>query len=350
MDARGDIVELTRALVDIPSVSHEEDAIADTIAAALADAPHLTVTRDGNTLVARTDLGRPSRVVIAGHVDTVPAADNLPSWTDGEAVHGLGTCDMKGGLAIALKLAVTLAEPAHDVTYVFYEGEEVASEFNGLGRIAQANPELLQGDFAILMEPSDAGIEAGCQGTLRVEVATTGMRAHSARSWLGENAIHAAGEILARLTAYQPRTVPIDGLEYREGLSAVGISGGVAGNVIPDAATVTVNYRFAPDKSEADALAHVREVFAGFDLTVTDSAPGALPGLDRPAAAAFVAAVGSVPRPKFGWTDVARFSTLGIPAVNYGPGDPNLAHTADEHVPVAHLRDVEARMTAWLSA
>lgn len=350
MDATGDIVDLTRALVNIESVSHREQRIADTIAAVLADALHLEVIRDGNTLVARTQLGRDSRVVIAGHHDTVPAADNLPARVDGDNLCGLGSCDMKGGLAIALKLAVTVDEPRHDVTYVFYEGEEVATEFNGLGRIADTQPELLAADFAILMEPSDAGVEAGCQGTLRVEVSATGTRAHSARSWLGDNAIHAAGEILTRLNAYVPRVVSIDGLEYREGLNAVGISGGVAGNVIPDAAVVTVNYRFAPDLSEAEAVAHVREVFDGFGVEVTDVAPGALPGLDRPAAAAFVAAVGATPRPKFGWTDVARFTALGIPAVNYGPGDPSLAHTAGEFVPVAHLYDVEGKMKAWLTA
>lgn len=349
MDAAGDIVELTRALVDIESVSHNEQQIADTIAVALADAPHLKLTRDGNTLVARTDLGRASRVVIAGHHDTVPVAGNLPSRLDGATLYGLGSCDMKGGLAVALKLAVTLTEPRYDVTYVLYEGEEVEARFNGLGRIAQTQPDLLGADFAILMEPSDAGVEAGCQGTMRVDVTTRGRRAHSARSWTGENAIHAAAEILNRLTAYEPRVVPIDGLEYREGLNAVRISGGVAGNVIPDAATVSVNYRFAPDRDEAKALAHVQEVLDGFEIEVTDSAPGALPGLDRPAAAAFVAAVGGTPRPKFGWTDVARFSALGIPAVNYGPGDPNLAHTADEHVAVAQLYDVEERMTAWLT-
>lgn len=350
MDAAGDIVELTRALVDIESVSHNEQQIADTIAAALADAPHLELTRDGNTLVARTDLGRSSRVVIAGHHDTVPVAGNLPSRLDGATLYGLGSCDMKGGLAVALKLAVTLCEPRYDVTYVLYEGEEVESRFNGLGRIAQMQPDLLGADFAILMEPSDAGVEAGCQGTLRVDVTTRGRRAHSARSWTGENAIHAAAEILNRLTAYAPRVVPIDGLEYREGLNAVGIRGGVAGNVIPDAATVSVNYRFAPDRDEAEALAHVQEVLDGFEIEVTDSAPGALPGLDRPAAAAFVEALGATPRPKFGWTDVARFTALGIPAVNYGPGDPSLAHTAGEFVPVAQLYDVEDKMKAWLTA
>jgi succinyl-diaminopimelate desuccinylase len=350
MDAAGDIVELTRSLVDIESVSHNETPIADAIAGVLAGVAHLEVIRDGNTLLARTGLGRDSRVVIAGHHDTVPVAGNLPSRLDGDQLYGLGSCDMKGGLAIALKLAVTQPAPRYDITYVFYEGEEVEARFNGLGRIARTRPDLLAADFAILMEPSDAGVEAGCQGTLRFEVSTTGRRAHSARSWMGENAIHAAGQIIDRLDGYQPRVVPIDGLEYREGLNAVGIRGGVAGNVIPDAATVTINYRFAPDRSEDEAVAHIRAVFAGFALEITDSAPGALPGLHRPAAAAFVEAVGATPRPKFGWTDVARFSAVGIPAVNYGPGDPSLAHTAGEFVPVRHLYDVEEKMGSWLTA
>ncbi|EFQ82611.1 succinyl-diaminopimelate desuccinylase [Aeromicrobium marinum DSM 15272] len=349
LDLTADVVTLTAAVVDIASESHHEQVIADEVEARLLELDHLQVVRDGHTIIARTELGRSSRVVIAGHLDTVPANGNFPSRLDGDVLHGLGTCDMKGGVAIALHLAATVPDPAWDVTWVFYEAEEVAAEFNGLGRIARERPELLAADFAILMEPSDAGIEAGCQGTLRVDVTTGGERAHSARSWRGSNAIHAAGEVLARLRAYEPRRVVIDGLEYREGLNAVGISGGVAGNVIPDACTVTVNFRFAPDRDEAAALAHVQEVFDGFDLVVTDSAPGALPGLTAPAAAAFVEAVGESPRPKYGWTDVAQFSVLGVPAVNYGPGDPNFAHKANEHVPVEHLHRVERRLREWLT-
>jgi len=349
LDLAGDVVALTATLVDIESVSHDEQRIADLVEAALRALPHLQVERDGHTIVARTSLGRHSRVVIAGHLDTVPVNGNLPSRLEGDVLHGLGTCDMKGGVAIALMLAAAVPEPVRDITYVFYEAEEVAAEFNGLGRLARERPELLAGDFAILMEPSNARVEAGCQGTLRVEVTATGERAHSARSWMGRNAIHAAGEVLARLNAYTAREVPIDGLVYREGLNAVGISGGVAGNVIPDEALVTVNFRFAPDRSEDEALAHVREVFDGFAVVVTDSAPGALPGLGDPAAAAFIEAVGGQVEPKFGWTDVAQFTRLGVPAVNYGPGDPSLAHKADERVPVAHLRHVQARLTEWLT-
>ena len=348
LDLSADVVDLTAALVDIESVSGNERAITDAIEAALADAPHLAVTRIGNSLVARTELGRSERVVIAGHVDTVPLNDNLPSRNDGTLLHGLGSCDMKGGVAVALKLAAGLAEPERDVTYLFYECEEVDAARNGLRLIADQRPELLEADFAILMEPSGAGVEAGCQGTLRVEVRTHGERAHSARSWRGVNAIHGAAEVLNRLAAYEARRPVIDGLEYHEGLNAVLIEGGVATNVIPDRCTVTVNYRFAPDRSEAEALAFVREFFDGLEVEVTDSAPGALPGLDRPAAKAFVEAVGGEVGPKFGWTDVARFTSLGIPAVNYGPGDPTLAHKQEEHVPLEQIRRCEQVLSSWL--
>jgi succinyl-diaminopimelate desuccinylase len=342
-------VRLAAALVDVPSESRHEGPLADAVELALRDVPWLDVQRRGNTVVARTQMGRSERVLIGGHLDTVPEHGNLPHRIDGDLLYGLGACDMKGGVAVALSLAGTVSEPVRDVTYVLYECEEIDASLNGLKRLADDHPQLLVADLAILMEPSDAGIEAGCQGTLRVEVTTRGTRAHSARSWLGDNAIHAAGAVLDRLRDYVPRQPLVDGLQYREGMNAVGISGGVAGNVIPDACVVTVNYRFAPDRSLDDAIAHVREVFDGFEVTVTDAAPGALPGLDRRAAADFVAAIGETPRPKFGWTDVARFSGLGVPALNFGPGDPALAHTRDEHVPLAQIASCEERMRRWLT-
>ena len=349
LDLTSDVVSLTAALVDIASESLDEQVIADAVEAALRPLSHLEVVRDGHTIVARTHLGKAERVVIAGHVDTVPANGNLPSRLEGDILHGLGTCDMKGGVAIALMMAAMVPEPIRDVTYVFYEGEEIAAEFNGLGRLARERPELLAGDFAILMEPSNAGVEAGCQGTMRDDIRTTGERANTARAWMGSNAIHALAPVLDGLNAYVAREVEIDGLTYREGLNAVAIRGGVSGNVVPDEAVVTVNYRFAPDRSEAQAHQHLQETFEGFGLTITDSAPGALPGLAHPAAAAFVEAVGGEVHPKFGWTDVAQFTLLGIPAVNYGPGDPTFAHKADEHVPVEHLRGVRDRLEKWLT-
>jgi succinyl-diaminopimelate desuccinylase len=353
LDLTADVVTLTQQLVDIESVSKDEQAIADAVETALTPLAHLTVSRHGNTVVARTDLGRAERVVIAGHLDTVPLNDNLPSRLDEETglLHGLGTCDMKGGDAVILRLAATLPEPNRDLTFVLYECEEIDSEFNGLNLLSQSHPELLTADFAILMEPSNGVVEAGCQGTLRVDVRTTGERAHSARSWKGVNAIHKAAEVLARLNAYEARKPVIDGLEYHEGLSAVYVRGGVAGNVVPDECVVEVNYRFAPDRSEAEAEQFVREFFDGFEVTLTDTAPGALPGLDRPAAKAFIEAVGgpdAVVNPKFGWTDVARFTVLGVPAVNFGPGDPMLAHKQEEFVPVDQIRSCERALIDWL--
>ena len=353
LDLSADVVTLTRQLVDTFSVSHHEEEIADAVEVALRALPHLSVVRRGHTLVARTDLGRGERVVLAGHIDTVPLNDNLPSRLevrpDGDLLHGLGTCDMKGGDAVMLKVAADLTEPNRDLTFIFYEAEEVDSVHNGLRKLTESDPDLLQADFAILMEPSNAAIEAGCQGTMRVDVRTTGERSHSARSWKGVNAIHLAGPVLGRLNDYVARQPEIDGLAFHEGLNATGIRGGVAGNVIPDECVVEVNFRFAPDRSEADAEAFVRDFFEGYDVTVTDLAAGAMPGLDRPAAKAFVEAVGGEVAPKFGWTDVAQFTRLGVPAVNFGPGDPMFAHKQDEHVPTEHIERCERILKEWLA-
>ena len=356
------VVALTAAMVDIASVSGDERTLADAIERVLSiHAPHLEVLRDGDAIVARTHLGRTQRVIIAGHIDTVPVNDNLPSRLEaseyGDAqsgtLWGRGTVDMKGGCAVMLALAVELAAPAYEVTWVWYDHEEVEASLNGLGRLARARPELLVADFAILGEPSNAGIEGGCNGTLRFELAASGRRAHSARAWMGVNAIHALAPALDLLASFEPDTIEVDGLAYREGLNAVGVVGGVAGNVVPDEAVLTVNYRFAPDKSVAEAERQVRALFAlvapELRLTVTDASGGARPGLDAPLAQHFIAAVGGTPAPKYGWTDVARFAELGIPAVNYGPGDPSLAHTDDERVPVAQLLACERGLRAWLS-
>jgi succinyl-diaminopimelate desuccinylase len=342
--------DLTARLVDTDSVSGSEGPLADAIEAALRRLPHLAVHRDGHAVVARTSLGRAQRVVLAGHIDTVPVADNLPSRTARGFIYGCGSSDMKAGVAVQLRLAALVVAPSRDVTYVFYDCEEVEAERNGLLRLSRNHPELLAGDFAVLMEPTDGQVEGGCQGTMRAEIRTAGKRAHSARSWMGVNAIHEAGRILDVLRAYQPREPLVDGLTYREGLNAVGIRGGVAGNVVPDECVVTVNFRFAPDRSAAEAEAHLREVFADWEVTVTEGIGGARPGLADPAVASFAAAIGGTPRAKLGWTDVARFDALGVPAVNYGPGDPQLAHRADERVEIAAITECEARMQAWLTA
>ncbi|WP_040161931.1 succinyl-diaminopimelate desuccinylase [Nigerium massiliense] len=339
---------LLAAIVDIESVSGNEARLADEVEAALSACEHLSVWRDGDAVVASTNLGRADRVLIAGHLDTVPVAGNLPSRVEGGLLYGRGACDMKGGVAVQLALAAALDAPRHDVTWVFYDNEEVEASRNGLGRVANARPDLLEADFAVLMEPTSAAVEGGCQGTLRCEITTTGTAAHSARSWKGHNAIHDAADVLGRLVSYEPRRVVVEGLEYREGLNAVGIAGGIAGNVIPDSCTVTINFRFAPDRDEEDAKGHVREVFEGYDVVFTDFSLGARPGLDRSAAREFLAAVGGTPGPKYGWTDVARFSALGVPAVNFGPGDPGKAHADDEFCPLADLDTCADALTRWL--
>jgi succinyl-diaminopimelate desuccinylase len=349
----GDPIALTAALVDIPSESRHEQRIADEVEAALrTQTQGFEIIRNGDAVLARTTLGRPSRVVLAGHLDTVPIADNLPSRLLDGQLHGCGTSDMKSGDAVFLHLAATIADPAHDITLVMYDCEEIEAAANGLGRIERELPDWLQADVAILGEPSGGFIEAGCQGTIRLVASATGTRAHSARSWLGDNAIHKLGAVLDRLTAYEARTVDIDGCLYREGLSAVRIDGGIAGNVIPDAASVTVNFRFAPDRTVEQAAQHVREVLDGLDVYIeqTDAAAGALPGLTKPAAAALVEAAGGQVRAKYGWTDVARFAALGVPAVNFGPGDPNLAHRVDERVEVAQITAATDMLRRYLTA
>ena len=354
LDLTASAADLTRAICDIPSVSDDETALADAIFDAVSALAHLEVHRDGDTIVARTHLGRAQRVAIAGHIDTVPINNNLPTReieVDGEPhLWGRGTVDMKAGVAVQLKLAAELVDPRVDLTWLWYDHEEVEASRSGLTRLARSRPDLFAADFAILGEPSGGEVEGGCNGTLRAIVRTHGARAHSARSWMGENAIHAAAPILARLADYRAAEVPVEGLVYREGLNAVRISGGVAGNVIPDLCEIEVNYRFAPSRGAAEAERHVREVFDGFEVEITDLAEGARPGLDAALAQEFVAAVGAVPTAKYGWTDVARFSALGVPAVNYGPGDPMLAHHDQERVPLAQIESVERGLRAWLTS
>lgn len=355
LDLTADVATLTQQLCDIESVSHDEGAIADAIEAALRPLSHLEVIRRGHTVIARTDLGRDERVVLAGHIDTVPLTTdppNLPVRREtvggAEVLRGRGTVDMKGGVAVQLKAAL-LPAPSRDLTFLFYECEEVDAVHNGLQLLADSDPELLRADFAVLLEPTGAAVEGGCKGTMRVEVRLKGIAAHSARPWNGHNAIHDAHEVLAALAAHEEATVTVDGLDYHEALQAVGISGGIAGNVIPDSCSVLINYRFAPDKDTEAALAHVRSVLPGHELLVRDVAEGARPGLDLPAAQAFVAALDVPVGPKEGWTDVARFAALGIPAVNFGPGDPNLAHHDEERCPVEQIVAAEAAVVRWLA-
>jgi succinyl-diaminopimelate desuccinylase len=355
LDPASDVAQLTARLIDLESVSGNEGVIADAVERALRRLEHLEVVRDGDCVMARTRLGRAERVILAGHIDTVPlptapgSRGTVPSSWEGDVLFGRGATDMKGGVAVQLALAAALAEPTRDITFIFYDHEEVEASLSGLGRVAASYPEWLEADFAVLLEPTDGTVEGGCNGTARFDVRVAGKAAHSARAWMGQNAIHGAAEILVRLRDHEPATVHVDGLDYRESLNAVKISGGTAGNVIPDSTVIEVNYRFAPDKTPEQAEDYVRALLEGFTVERTDAAAGARPGLQHPAAAAFVAAVGAEPKPKYGWTDVARFSALGVPAVNFGPGDALLAHTDDEHVHADAVRACLRALTTWLS-
>lgn len=363
LNPHADIVTLTAQLIDIPSVSRNEQQIADLVEVELRKCSWLSVERLNHNVIARTNLGRKSRVIIAGHLDTVPVGGNekaillkagqqLPSegsTLTQDVLFGLGSCDMKGGVAVALKAAILISEPVFDVTYIFYECEEIDSLSNGLTKIAAQNPQWLEGDIAVLLEPSNSTIEAGCQGTLRAEIRTSGIRSHSARAWMGKNAIHSLSDALALLSTYDSLSVEIDGLEYREGLNAVGISGGVAGNIIPDEAVLEVNYRYAPNRSAEEAVKFVKDFFSSYDVTILDNAAGAMPGLNQSVLQSLIERVDGKVAPKFGWTDVARFSAMGVPAVNMGPGDASVAHARHEHVSIEQLIKCEELVIGWLN-
>lgn len=336
-----DPFELAAEMVDIPSESLHEEAIADDVEARLRTCDWLTVDRVGHNVVARTDIGSEHRLVIAGHLDTVPANDNLGAKIEGDLLYGLGACDMKGGLAAQIATAMTVQTPAVDATYVFYAGEEIAARHNGLLHLFRDRPDLVAGDVALLGEPTSAAIEAGCQGTLRARVTYRGIRAHTARPWKGRNAIHRLGDVLARLGTYEGRRPVIDGCEYREAVQAVFVDGGVAGNVVPDEATLTVNLRYAPDRTPAEAEAHLAEVIGECDeFVVPDHAVAAAPSLSHPLLSALISRNDLAVKAKLGWTDVARFDEHGIPAANFGSGDASLAHTKDEFVSRQEVQSV----------
>ena len=352
VDARpGDLLGLTAVLCAVPSVSGTEEPLADAIEARLRlRAPTLTLDRIRHNVVARTDFGRSRRIVLGGHLDTVPANGNDQPRIEGDVVHGLGTADMKGGLAALLRLAEeTAGGGAYDCTFVFYEGEEVAEEHNGLRLLFEVAPDVLAGDFAVLLEPTAGWMEAGCQGTIHLRASFRGERAHSARPWTGVNAIHRAAPVLARIAGHDAPVVEVDGLEYRESLQVVRVEAGVANNVVPDECVVVVNRRYAPAQSLDDALAETGALLAeADDLEVLNASPAAPPNLSNPLVADFVELLGLPVRPKLGWTDVARFAARGVPACNFGPGDPLLAHTAGEYVERSSLEQVHAALATFL--
>jgi len=348
-----DLLELTEQLCAVPSVSGSEADLADLVETSLRDrAPQMEITRVGANVIARTNTGARERVVLGGHLDTVPANGNATPRRDGDTLHGLGAADMKGGLAVLLTLAPSIGEqPGRDVTLVFYEGEEVADEHNDLRRLFAERPELVAADLAILLEPTGGWIEAGCQGTIHVRATFRGARAHSARPWMGRNAVHRPAPMLARIAAYEAPTVNVDGLDYRESLQIVRIEAGVANNVVPDRCDVVVNRRYAPACSFDDALGQTKALLADADeLEVVSASPAAAPNLTHPLVSALVKAGTLDVRPKLGWTDVARFTQHGIAAVNYGPGDPELAHTAGELVERAELDECRRVLASFVGS
>ena len=349
MNINQELGNLTLDLVNISSVSKDEKSIADSIEKTLQGYGHLKITRVSNSLVAQTNFGNKQRVVIAGHIDTVPANNNFPGKMNNSEIVGLGSVDMKSGIAVALRLASEITNSNFDITYLFYESEEIETKFNGLELITKQQKDLLNCDFAILMEPTNGILEVGCQGSLRFEVSSTGKRSHSARWWNGENAIHKTNKILEILNNYKSREPEIDGYKFREGLQAVKINGGIAGNVVPDSVSVSINHRFAPDTTIDQATTNMKNLFKDFNFHLVDAANAAPTGLANPLIREFVSSVGKNIAPKFGWTDVARFANAGIPAINFGPGDPNLAHHPDEKVSITQINDVYETLKKWLT-
>ena len=346
-----DLLARTAELVDIASVSHHETALADHVERELRALTSLEVERVGDNVVARTSLGRGQRLLLAGHLDTVPPNGNERARLEDDTLWGLGSADMKGGLAVMLELAREVSEPAVDLSFVFYVCEEVEQEHNGLVHLLRERPDLVEADAAILGEPTGAVVEAGCQGTARFEVVVHGERAHTARPWMGRNAIHRLAPVLERTAGYVAREPEIDGCRFKESLQAVAVEGFVAYNVVPDRARVVLNHRFAPDRTVDQAMAAVWDLLGdalseeeGDALSLLDQSAAAPPSLEHPLLKDLVASTASPPRAKLGWTDVSFFSQHGVPATNFGPGDPNVAHTADERVPVDQLESCFAAL------
>lgn len=335
-----EVAERAARYVSIPSVSRDERALADEVERELRAARHLEVRRIGDNVVARTRGEAASRVVVAGHLDTVPGEPGV-DVRDGRIV-GLGACDMKGSIAMMVELATSARRYVSEVTWVFYAREEIERRSSGLLELQAVDPSLLSGDVAIVTEPTAGRVEAGCQGSATVELTLAGRRAHSARPSNGRNAIHRLAEPLAWLAGYEPRSVELDGVTFVEQRQAVAVAGGVANNVVPDAATLRVNLRVAPDRTTADAVGELREALRGVlgdedRFVVLDEASPAPPSLGHPVLARLVKRTQREPRAKLGYTDVSFFSSLGMPAANFGAGDPDLAHQAGEFVEVAEL-------------
>lgn len=341
------------ALVAIDSVSRNEATLAHHVAVVLSRNEALDVERIGDNVVARTTGHHATRLLVAGHLDTVPGNAGDAVIVDDE-LRGVGACDMKGSLAVMLELATDPAPRSVEVTWIFYAREEIARSESGLLEIAQLRPELLDADAALLAEPTDGRVEAGCQGVLRVLVEMTGARAHTARPFTGRNAIHRLGDVINRVASYEPRTATLDGISYVEQLQVVDVKGGVAANVVPDHASCALNHRVAPDRTQEEATASLVAFLGdlieeGDTFTVTDWASPAVPSLTNDRLTQLVSLTGERALGKLGWTDVATFTELGTPATNFGAGDPLLAHRSDEFVTLSQLDEFATVLTAWLA-
>jgi succinyl-diaminopimelate desuccinylase len=334
-------------LIDIPSVTGDEVALREAVAQRLG---HLDPRQIGNSLVVGLRTGRPL-VVLYGHLDTVPVQGNLPARIAGDRVHGLGASDMKSGLAVMMGL---LEDPAvvsgpFDVMGVFYDAEEGPADGNGLERVLDETPALGAAEFSIVLEPTDGELQLGCQGAINATVEFHGTAAHSARPWLGENAITKAADWLAEIERRAWRDVSVAGLTFKETFAVTTAAGGVARNVIPARFTLNLNHRFPPDRTMAEAEELVRRVCAPADhVEIVDRAPAAPipegnPHLDRLRSLVEVVAA------KTAWTDVARLTARGLAAVNYGPGEVALAHRADESVSIAAMERCRAVLGRFLT-
>lgn len=347
------LCELLLELLARPCRTGEEGPLADWLTERYIDRGE-TVERIGHSVIAgapAADDERPT-VLLVGHLDVVPPtdADLEPRIEDGRIV-GRGASDMKSGLAVAMSCfeSPELRAGPYALRLIAYAGEEGAHEENELGDVLRAVGDLCDADLAVVLEPTDLEVQLGCLGVLNTLVTVRGHAAHAARPWHGDNALTKAGTLLSALHADAPQDVEVDGLVYREVVTATQGWTSNARNVVPDAFTMNLSYRFSPLRSVADAEQAI-EVLVGAhgDVDVVDRAPAALPRRQEPLVEAFTAAVGASVAPKQAWTDVARFAEVGVPALNYGPGLTAQAHQRGEHVPIANLRDAHEGVERFL--
>lgn len=318
-------------LVDIPSETGNETAIRDALADRLADLPARLVNR---SLVVG-DPG-PGKVILAGHTDTVPLQGHVGARIEGGRLHGLGATDMKGGLAVMVHLLEDLGTGY--LVGVFYAGEEGPLSGNDLGMILDEIPEMLQAEAAIVMEPTNREVHAGCQGSINARVGFVGEPGHSARPWRAENAVTKAGPFLTMMHGLEAEPHPIEGLDFKEVMSVTRATGGVANNIIPGRFDLNVNYRFSPDRTMADAIERLRQVCAeADDFEVVDTAPAAYPEISHPLFSLLIESTAAPVAHKQGWTDVAQFAERGVPAINFGPGETALAHKPGESIDLSDL-------------